>query len=103
MGLLFGRYALALLIASPIMGIWSDRVGRQRPLLLGLLGLAAATLLFAYASGFWMLLIARVLQGIAAAASWTAGLALLADIYPGHQRGKVRLRRRTNGEVSPCW
>lgn len=38
---------------------------------------------------FWMLLFARVLQGIAAAASWTAGLALLADVYPAQQRGKV--------------
>ncbi|MBY7141963.1 MFS transporter [Virgibacillus sp. NKC19-3] len=88
-GILFGSYAAALLIATPIFGVISDKVGRSRPMLWGIIGLVAATLLFAFATSFWLLLICRILQGIAAAATWTAGLALLADFYPSKERGKV--------------
>ncbi|MFD1413590.1 MFS transporter [Oceanobacillus jeddahense] len=88
-GILFGSYAAALLIATPIFGVISDKVGRRGPMLWGILGLTIATLLFAFANTFWLLLICRILQGIAAAATWTAGLALLADFYPAKERGKV--------------
>lgn len=88
-GILFGSYAAALLIATPIFGVVSDKFGRRGPMLWGILGLGVATLLFAFANTFWLLLICRVLQGIAAAATWTSGLALLADFYPSKERGKV--------------
>ncbi|WP_046214284.1 MFS transporter [Paenibacillus wulumuqiensis] len=88
-GLLFGSYAIVLFIATPIFGALSDRIGRRGPMLWGLLGLAAATLLFAFSTSFWMLVVARSLQGLAAAITWTAGLAILADLYPSQERGKA--------------
>jgi DHA1 family solute carrier family 18 vesicular amine transporter 1/2 len=88
-GILFGSYAAALLVTTPIFGVLSDKVGRRKPMLWGIIGLIIATLLFAFANTFWLLLICRVLQGIAAAATWTSGLALLADFYPSKERGKV--------------
>ncbi|MBN3526495.1 MFS transporter [Paenibacillus apiarius] len=88
-GLLFGSYAVVLFIATPIFGALSDRIGRRGPMLWGLLGLAAATLMFAFAEDFWMLVTARGLQGLAAAVTWTSGLALLADLYPSQERGKA--------------
>ncbi|MEK4327044.1 MFS transporter [Paenibacillus sp. FSL R7-0297] len=88
-GLLFGSYAIALFIATPIFGALSDRIGRRAPMLWGLLGLAAATLLFAFAEEYWMLIVARTLQGLAAAVTWTSGLAILADLYPSKERGKA--------------
>jgi DHA1 family solute carrier family 18 vesicular amine transporter 1/2 len=88
-GFLFGSYAIALLIATPIFGVLSDRIGRKGPMLWGLIGLAVSTLFYAFASQFWMLIIARSLQGISAAITWTAGFALLADLYPSQERGKV--------------
>ncbi|ASA26306.1 MFS transporter [Paenibacillus donghaensis] len=88
-GLLFGSYGLALLLASPLFGMLSDRIGRKGPLLWGLLGLAATTLLFLLADSFWPLVAARALQGVSAAATWTAGLALIADLYPAAERGKA--------------
>ncbi len=88
-GLLFGSYAAALLLATPLFGLLADRVGRRGPLLWGLIGLAAATLLFAFAESFPLLLVARVLQGISGAATWTAGLALLADVTPPQTRGRT--------------
>jgi len=45
--------------------------------------------LFAFAGSFPLLLLARVFQGVAAAATWVAGMALLADLFPPGQRGKA--------------
>jgi MFS family permease len=89
LGLLFGSYAGALLLATLPLGAWTDRHGRRGPFLGGLLGFGLATLLFAFAGTFPLLAAARVLQGIAAAATWVAGLAMLADHFPARQRGKA--------------
>lgn len=43
----------------------------------GLLTLAGSQILFMESRTYWIIAIARVLQGISAAAVWTAGLALL--------------------------
>jgi DHA1 family solute carrier family 18 vesicular amine transporter 1/2 len=88
-GALVGIYALAVLLATPLCGALADRVGRRTPMVAGLLGLMAATLLFAFAGSYGELLVARALQGLAAAATWTAGLALVADLYPATGRGRA--------------
>ncbi|WP_068775973.1 MFS transporter [Paenibacillus sp. FJAT-26967] len=86
-GILFSSYAIALFAFTPILGPLSDRIGRKKPILIGLAGMTLSTLLFAYAETMWMLIGARFLQGIAAAATWTAALALLADLFPPKMRG----------------
>lgn len=88
-GLLFGSYAFSLLITSPLWGILSDRIGRRIPILLGLSGFAASTIFFAFADNIVELFIARLLQGVASAATWTSCLALLADLFESSKRGKV--------------
>jgi multidrug resistance protein len=85
-GLMFASYALAFLAATPVIGMISDRFGRKKPMIIGLAGLLASTLLFAFANDITILVIARALQGISAAATWTAGLALLADLFPASYR-----------------
>ncbi len=88
-GILFGAYAAAILAGTWPLGRLADRVGRRRPFLWGLVGLGATTLLFAFASSYPLLLLARVLQGLAAAATWTSGLALLAEGFPSERRGQA--------------
>jgi DHA1 family solute carrier family 18 vesicular amine transporter 1/2 len=88
LGVLFAGYALGMMLATPIFGILSDRFGRRRPLIGGVLGQAAATLLFAFAPTFPLMLLARLVQGIAAAATWTAGLALIAENFT-HKRTQM--------------
>lgn len=94
-GALFAAYAVAMLAATPLIGRWVDRAGPRTPMLAGLLGLAAATGLFAAAidltgvAGLTLLLAARAAQGVAAATSWTAGLALIAATHPPERRGTV--------------
>lgn len=77
-GILFGSYAIALIIAALLSGRLVDRVGPKIPLLIGMVGLAAATLIFAMGEPFWLLLVARFAQGVAGGMSWVAGLALIA-------------------------
>lgn len=88
-GVLFGVYAGALLAGTYPLGRLADRVGRRKPFLGGLVGLGATTFLFAFSSSYPLLLVARALQGLAAAATWTTGLALLAEAFPSERRGQA--------------
>ena len=89
LGILFGSYAVALLLGTIPLGRLADRVGRRGPMLGGLLGLFATTLLFAFARSYPLLVLARVLQGLSATATWTAGMALLSDHFPQSGRGRA--------------
>ncbi len=85
LALLVGAYAVGVLIATPFFGYLGDRIGFRRPLIIGALFLAAATLVLAYATNFGLLLAGRVLEGVAAAATWTNGLAFVAAGYPARR------------------
>lgn len=87
-GVLFAAYAVTAIAATPPAGRLVDRVGPRQPLLIGLCGLAAATVLFAVGGQYWMLLLARLLQGAAAGMGWTAGLALIAAVTSPATRGR---------------
>lgn len=89
LGFLYGSYAGALLLTSIPLGAWADRHGRRGPFLAGLAGFGAATVLFAFADSFPLLVLSRILQGSAASATWVSGLALLADHYPAGRRGRA--------------
>lgn len=78
-GVIFGIYAAMLLVFSIPMGLLSDRVGRRPLIVAGMLLLAFATALFGFSTTVEHLIIARTVQGISAAATWSAGLALLAE------------------------
>lgn len=86
-GLLFASYAVALLAAIPVFGFLSDRIGRRVPLIAGMVGVSLATTLFAFADSYLPLVAARSVQGVAAAAVWTCGIALVADIVPATRLG----------------
>lgn len=82
MFVMVGSFALGLLVATPAFGVISDRLGNRRiPMLSGLLALATSTLIFAYVRNFALLVVARVAQGISAAATWVIGFAMVADVY----------------------
>ena len=57
-GILFGSYAVALLLATFPVAILTDRYGRRAPMLWGLAGLAATTLVFAMSKQYWLLVLA---------------------------------------------
>ena len=82
MAILYGSYAAGVLLATPLFGYLGDRLGLRRPMILGVALSATATLLFWFAPSYPLLVVARVFQGSASAATWTAGLALVAVNYP---------------------
>jgi len=73
-----GGYAAGVLIASPVFGYLGVRVGLKRSMICGVALSAAATALYAMAPGSALRLLAQLLQGAGAAATWTAGLSLVA-------------------------
>jgi predicted MFS family arabinose efflux permease len=84
---IFGVYAVAVLASLLVLGSLSDHVGR-RPMLLGALILQAGVMvLFTTASGLPVLLVARVVQGLATGAAVGAIGAGLVDLHPG--RGPI--------------
>jgi MFS transporter, DHA1 family, solute carrier family 18 (vesicular amine transporter), member 1/2 len=85
-GALFASYAVGTLVATPPAAWLTDRLDARRTLLAGLLAMLAATLLFAYAPGLPALFAARTAQGISSAVTWTAGLALVAQLYEPRER-----------------
>jgi multidrug resistance protein len=88
-GFLFASFGVTLLLVSVPMGAVSDRIGRQGPLVGGMAALAAASLIFAFANTLPWLFAARLVQGAADAVTWVVGFALIADLYPPNERGRV--------------
>ncbi|KAI7880549.1 MFS general substrate transporter [Lichtheimia hyalospora FSU 10163] len=87
-GILVALYAVGLLAGSPIFGWLGDKIKQRRiPMLLGISASIAANLMFMFAFAYWMLLLARFLQGVSNAAVWTMSLCLIADNWPENQLG----------------
>lgn len=81
LGLLYAAYACGVLFATPLFGHLGDKLGCRRPMIIGVLLSGFATSLFCFGAHFYLILLARLIQGAAAAATWTAGLALIAENY----------------------
>ena len=76
----FGVYALAVLMSLLTVGSLSDHLGRRPVLLVALAVQAVTMVLFATADGVPMLLVARVLQGLSTGAALGAVGAGLLDL-----------------------
>ncbi|HYY29411.1 MAG TPA: MFS transporter [Chthoniobacterales bacterium] len=86
-GLLIGSYSFMQFLASPVLGMFSDRYGRKPVLLCSLVGSAAGYILMAGASSLLVLFLARIIAGVAGASVGTAS-AYMADITPPEQRSR---------------
>jgi DHA1 family bicyclomycin/chloramphenicol resistance-like MFS transporter len=77
--------ALGQLVAGPL----SDRIGRRRPLIVGLLSYSAASLLCALAPSVLALTGLRFLQGLTGGAGIVIGRAVVRDLYSGAAAAKL--------------
>jgi MFS family permease len=82
----FALLSAALLVTA---GDVSDRFGRRRVFVSGLLGFAGSSAACGLSSSALLLDLARAAQGAAAAVVTASGLALLASIYPSAERGRA--------------
>jgi MFS family permease len=88
---IFAVYVLGLIGALLVLGGLSDHVGR-RPLLATAIALeGAAFVLFIFAGGVTVLLLARTVQGIATGIAFSTLGATLVDLNPAHSPGRAGL------------
>ena len=90
-GFLSGAYAAGVLIGAPLWGVISDRVGRPRILILGLIGYVASLLplLLPSMGGLWAIYALRAAAGLFVAAVVSVVPALVA----AHTPKAIRARR----------
>lgn len=74
---------------APIAGLLTARTSPNAALALSTTGLGLATFVFAEATTFWQLLLARGAQGVASAAVLCGGLSLIAATHPADVRGSA--------------
>lgn len=86
-GALAATYALAQVIAAPLWGMASDRVGRRPVLLVSLAGASVGAFLTGFAGSLWLLFLARALHG-ASGASYVAAQAYVADVTSPERRAR---------------
>jgi multidrug resistance protein len=87
-GFINAGFSLMILVALPIMGQLSDRLGRKRFLCIGLSVLTVASLGFIWAQNPFQLIMVRVFQGIGASMHLPIAQAYLGDITPKGQEGR---------------
>ncbi len=90
LGLLLGSYSLAQFVCAPILGKWSDRIGRRPVLLVSVGGSVASCILLGVAdlcSWMWLLFVARMLDGMTGGNIATAQ-AYVADVTSGKDRAR---------------
>jgi len=87
-GVVLALFGIASSFTQPWAGHLSDRVGRRKPFVIGgLLVFAVVNLSFAGATQYWELFALRIVQGMAAAFTITASLALVNEGSRAGERG----------------
>ncbi len=79
--LAFSLSALAMAVATLVYGPISDRVGRRKALIAGLVVFLAGSLLCAFATTITWLIIGRVVQAAGGVAGMVLGRAIVRDVY----------------------
>lgn len=87
-GSLIAVFALAQFLFSPLSGDLSDRFGRKKFIIGGLIVYGLAQIIFGLATDVWILYLGRFLSGLGAAFIMTTIMAYVADITTIEERGK---------------
>lgn len=82
-------YLLGFALSQAIGGMFSDRFGRRRPLLITMPIFIIGTLVVMFSHSMSVLLLGRVLQGFGMGVSALTGPALMADCFEGDALTKV--------------
>jgi len=86
-GVIGSIYSFLQFLVSPLWGSLSDRLGRRPVLLITITGNLFAALLWAFSGSFALLVLSRMLAGIAGG-NISAATAAVADLTPGEHRAR---------------
>ncbi len=89
LGVIFAGFALSRGLFAPIVGEISDRRGRKKLMLGGLLLLAVASVAFVFASSVVPLTLLRILQGFATVLVTPVAQAYIGDLTPVGREGEL--------------
>lgn len=87
-GWLLASFSIAQFFATPILGKWSDKIGRKSVLIVCLIGTAISFVMFAEAGSVFMLFAARILDGITGG-NISVAQAVIADTTTKENRTKA--------------
>ena len=85
-GVMMSAYAAAMFVFGPVVGSLSDAYGRRPILIVALATLAIDYIIMAMAQTYWVLLVGRIIAGMAGATYITA-TAYISDITKPEERG----------------
>lgn len=80
-------YAVCQLLAGPILGQWSDRIGRRPVLLLSQAGTLGGFLVLAFSTHIWMVFLSRAIDGLTAG-NLSIAQAYISDVSKPENRAK---------------
>ncbi len=86
--LLITAYAISQFLGTPILGRFSDKMGRKKILIISLAGTVLANILASISNTALLLYIARILDGLTGGNNSVA-TAVISDITPAEQRPKA--------------
>nr|CAD7592130.1 unnamed protein product [Timema genevievae] len=81
-GMMFASKAFVQLLANPIVGPLTHKIGYSIPMFTGFIIMFLSTLIFAFGRSYSVLFLARALQGIGSSCSSVSGMGMLAERYP---------------------
>src|SRR5215208_3496863 len=87
-GLLFASFSISQLVAAPLLGDLSDRIGRRPVLLFSLLGTVVSFAMLAVAQSLTMLFAARIVDGLSGG-NITTARAYIADVTEEEHRARA--------------
>ncbi|HET8727950.1 MAG TPA: MFS transporter, partial [Alphaproteobacteria bacterium] len=93
----FSSYLLTQTALTVVFGKLADVYGRKPIALLGIGVFLVGSLLAGFATSMPALIVFRLVQGVGAGAMQPAAMTIVADLYPGRERGRVQ------GYLSSVW
>jgi EmrB/QacA subfamily drug resistance transporter len=93
----FASYSLTQMAMTVVFGKLADAYGRKRIMLTGITIFALGSLLAGFSWSMPSMIVFRLIQGVGAGAILPIALTLMADHYPGAERGRIQ------GYVASVW
>ena len=87
-GILFSTFSLCQLIAGPIWGNVSDRIGRKGVLIISQIGATIGWAMMAFVPNIWYVFLARIIEGISGG-NISVTQAYVADLVEPKQRARA--------------
>lgn len=93
-------YLLTISCFLLLYGRLGDMIGHRRVFLYGLTAFTITSILCGASQNIWMLIVCRVLQGLAASMMMAVGFAIITTAFPAMERGKAIGIYATGGSVA---